>query len=28
VGLACGIDPGDLRLNQLMVSPQKALSRV
>jgi succinate dehydrogenase cytochrome b subunit len=28
VGLACGIDPGDLRLNQLMVSPQAALSRV
>ena len=28
VGLACGIDPGDLRLNQLMVSPQKALSGV
>jgi succinate dehydrogenase / fumarate reductase cytochrome b subunit len=26
VGLACGIDPRTLKLNQLMVSPQKALS--
>ena len=28
VGLACGIDPGDLQLNQLMVSPQQALAEV
>jgi succinate dehydrogenase / fumarate reductase, cytochrome b subunit len=28
VGLACGVDVGDLKLNQLMVSPQKALSGI
>jgi succinate dehydrogenase / fumarate reductase cytochrome b subunit len=28
VGLACGIDVGDLKLSQLMVSPQQALSGV
>jgi len=28
VGLACGIDPGNLQLNRLMVSPQRALGHV
>lgn len=28
VGLACGIDPGDLELSRLMVSPQRALAHV
>lgn len=28
VGLACGLDSGDLQLNRLMISPQKALSGV
>ena len=28
VGLACGIEVGDLQLNRLMISPQQALSRV
>ena len=28
VGLACGIDPGNLQLNRLMVSPQRALAAV